>query len=54
MSSRISQRIRRRRKPYSSAMVYSTTHHRVPGPEPCSVPRRAMTGLMPLAQTWRR
>ena len=54
MSSRISQRMRRRRNQCSRAMVCSTTQRWVPRPEPCAVPRRAMTGVMPLARTWRR
>ena len=47
MSSRISQRIRRRRNQCSRAMVCSTTQRRVPSPEPCAMPRRAMTGVIP-------
>ncbi len=44
MSSRISQRIRRRRKQCSSAIAPSTTQLYTPGPKPCPVPRRAMCG----------
>lgn len=54
MSSRTSQRMRRRRNQCKSAMVRSTTQRWMPKPEPCGVPRRAMTGLMPVRQTRRR
>ena len=54
MSSRISQRIRSRRNQCSSARDCSTTQRCTPSPEPCPVPRRAITGVMPLARTCRR
>lgn len=47
MLSRISQRIRSRRDPWIQAFVRSTTQRTAPRPEPCGVPRWAMTGLMP-------
>ncbi len=45
MSSRISQRIRSRRNQCSSAIDCSTTQRCTPRPEPCPVPRRAITGV---------
>ncbi len=47
MSSRISHRIHSRRNQCSSAIDCSTIQRCMPSPEPCSVPRRAITGVMP-------
>jgi mannose-6-phosphate isomerase-like protein (cupin superfamily) len=51
MSSRISQRMRVRRNQCNRANVCSTTQRYRPSPEPCPVPRRAMTGVTPTART---
>ena len=48
MSSRISQRIRSRRNQCNNAIDCSTTQRCAPRPEPCPVPRRAITGGDPL------
>src|SRR6266536_32330 len=50
-SSRTSQRMRSRRNQCNRANVYSTTQRYWPSPEPCSVTRRAMTGVTPTART---
>src|SRR5215472_16729172 len=54
MSSPISQRTRSRPNQCSKARDCSTTQRYVPRPEPCSVPRRARTGVMPFSRTWAR
>ena len=46
--------VRSRRKLCSQAKVRSTTQRQRPTPEPCAVPRRAMTGLTPRAHSARR
>src|SRR6266516_2592175 len=51
MSSRRSKRTSSLRKLCSQAKVRSTTQRSLPRPEPCSVPRRAISGLIPLART---
>jgi hypothetical protein len=48
------QRIRRRWNQCRWANARSTTHRRLPGPEPCSVPHRAVHGVTPRFQTRRR
>ncbi|ALG12349.1 hypothetical protein AOZ06_40730 [Kibdelosporangium phytohabitans] len=53
-SARRSVRMRNRRKPLSQANVRSTGQRTFPRPEPCSAPRRAMTGMMPRSRTKRR
>lgn len=42
-----------RRNPWIQAFVRSTTQRTTPRPEPCGVPRRAMTGLVDLEFTVR-
>jgi Protein of unknown function (DUF664) len=54
MSSRISQRMRRRRNQCGNANAPAATGRCTPRPEPCSVPRRAMTGLISSLRTWSR
>ena len=54
MSSRISQRMRRRRNQCSNAIAPSTTHRYTPSPEPCSMPRWAMCVVICRARTWSR
>jgi hypothetical protein len=49
MSSRRSQRVRRRFMPWYQAIVRSTTQRYTPRPEPCGSPRRAIRGPDPLA-----
>ena len=49
-----SQRMRSRRKLCNHAKARSTTHRKRPRPEPCSVPRRAITGFTPRRQSSRR
>jgi len=46
VSSRGSQRMRRRRNQRGSAIAPSTTQRCTPRPQPCSVPRRAMCGVI--------
>ena len=41
-------------EPVQQRELCSTTQRYLPNPDPCSVPRRAMTGLMPTARTWSR
>lgn len=54
MSSRISQRIRRRRNQCRWANARSTAQRCAPRPEPCSVARRAISGFTPKSLTSRR
>jgi hypothetical protein len=54
ISSRRSVRMSSRRRLWSQAKVRSTTQRWRPGPERCSVWRRAMIGLTPRCQTRRR
>ena len=49
-----SQRMRSLRNWCSQVKLRSTTQRWVPRPEPCSSPRRAISGLMPRAQSSRR
>ena len=49
-----SQRMRSLRNWCSHVKLRSTTQRWVPSPEPCSSPRRAISGLMPRAQSSRR
>ncbi len=51
MSSRISQRTRRRRNQSRWANARSMKQRWLPRPEPCSVPRRAIRGFTPRSQT---
>jgi len=51
MSSRISQRIRSPRNQCGKAMDCSMTQRCTPSLEPCSVLRRAMTGVIPAFRT---
>jgi hypothetical protein len=44
------RRIRSRRNQCSSAIDCSITQRCTPRPEPCSVARRAMTGVMPFSR----
>ena len=54
MSLRRSKRIRWRRKLWSHERVRSTTQRNLPRPLPCSVRRRAITGLLPRSRKlWR-
>lgn len=54
MPSRDSQRVRRRRGPWSQAMADSATHRIRPRPEPCGCPRRAILWSRPSPRSTRR
>lgn len=53
-SVRRSVRMRKRRKLLSQANVRATGQRILPSPEPCSAPRRAMTGMTPRSRAKRR
>lgn len=54
MSSRRSLRVRRRRKPWSQAIVLSTTYRKTPGPEPWGWPLSGQQGGRRAAAAGRR